>query len=443
MKMTSNSSSVDANDPFAYYSELASHPSSPVAPQLVSSLSSEGDKATPQSKLLTSQANKGHRKSPRPFAFLNGLHLTSTSRQLSSQSSTSSTNEPSESSEAEASGTSSSDEGKKLMRRSSVIMSSGRDRYTYDSETVELPYRSIDVYEKAISHQHSRRSGVNVHHHGYHNREETPVTPTPPTPTAASFAVIPFTQPPPPPKTPSPSPSPSLRPLSPTSASSRISFTSKRSTSLLSSHSSSERTSSFKSDTLSEEGSTSGGICNHQFRQPQGTCSSRSHAPTLSPPSSSPLQSPQYRLGAASPIGGASSRRAFSSSPSTSTEGGSPAGHGGHTGHTGQGVKGRFNRGSLVRSARIELSKAILSNGRFANPWDTWTPLRFANILKFGFTKDKSNIPSKEVSLAQVLQSLLLLLPLLLYCDAIATLATRFPITCASCLAVALDSLLE
>lgn len=30
-------------------------------------------------------------------------------------------------------------------------MSSGRDKYTYDSENVELPYRAIDVYEKQLS----------------------------------------------------------------------------------------------------------------------------------------------------------------------------------------------------------------------------------------------------------------------------------------------------
>jgi hypothetical protein len=58
----------------------------------------------------------------------------------------------------------------------------------------------------------------------------------------------------------------------------------------------------------------------------------------------------------------------------------------------------RVKRASLVRSSKIELSKPLYVNGRYANPWDTWTPLKFGNILKFGFSKDKSNIPSKEVS---------------------------------------------
>ena len=70
-------------------------------------------------------------KTPRPFSsFFNGLHISNT-RQLSSQSSTSSTTETVES-EAEASGTS-SDEGKRLMRRGSFILSSGADKYTFDS----------------------------------------------------------------------------------------------------------------------------------------------------------------------------------------------------------------------------------------------------------------------------------------------------------------------
>ena len=61
------------------------------------------------------------------------------------------------------------------------------------------------------------------------------------------------------------------------------------------------------------------------------------------------------------------------------------------------GTERRVQRGSLVRSARLELTRSSLVNGRYANPWDTWTPLKFTNILKFGFTKDKSNIPGKEV----------------------------------------------
>ena len=215
-------------------------------------------------------------KSPRPFSsFFNGLHI-SGNRQLSSQSSTSSTTETVES-EAEASGAS-SDEGKKLMRRGSFILSSGADKYTFDSETVQLPFRSIDVYEKRLPNdQPHRRAFLQPERH-------KPVTR-------------------------------SLRHFSNKSEDS-------------------DKSSSFRSERSEGDKRISG-----------------SASPT-------------------SPAG--SIRRPF-------------------------GTMHHGTRGSLVRSARLELTRSSLVNGRYTNPWDTWTPLRFSNILKFGFTKDKSNIPVKEV----------------------------------------------
>lgn len=258
--MTSANSSCD--DSFQAFADFASCPRT---------LPIEGNSSVEKRDRL--RANK----TPRPFSsFFNGLHIHSGNRQLSSQSSTSSTTETVES-EAEASGAS-SDEGKKLMRRGSFILSSGADKYTFDSETVELPYRSIDVYEKRLRHDlPHRRAFLQPERH-------RPVT----------------------------------RSLSHFSNKSEDS----------------DKSSSFRSERSDGDKRISG-----------------SGSPT-SPPGSI--------------------RRPFG------------------TGRT-------MQRGSLVRSARLELTRSTLVNGRYTNPWDTWTPLRFTNILKFGFTKDKSNIPAKEV----------------------------------------------
>lgn len=52
-------------------------------------------------------------------------------------------------------------------------------------------------------------------------------------------------------------------------------------------------------------------------------------------------------------------------------------------------------RDSIVN--RYAVQKSICINGRFQNPFNTWRPPTFTNILKFGLTKDKSNIPTKQV----------------------------------------------
>jgi len=61
-------------------------------------------------------------------------------------------------------------------------------------------------------------------------------------------------------------------------------------------------------------------------------------------------------------------------------------------------LKFKCKRKSIVQSAHPEPSKSVMINGRFQNPWDTWVPIRFTNILKFGLSKGKSNLPKKEVS---------------------------------------------
>lgn len=258
-----NSTNTSCDDSFQAFADFASCPRT----HPIDANSSSAEK---RNRL---QANK----SPRPFSgFFNGLHI-SGNRQLSSQSSTSSTTETVES-EAEASGAS-SDEGKKLMRRGSFILSSGADKYTFDSETVELPFRSIDVYENRLrNHPHQRRAFLQPEKH-------RPVT----------------------------------RSLSHFSNKSEDS----------------DKSSSFRSERSEGDKRIGGSV--------------------------SPV----------SPAG--SIRRPFS------------------------GIERTMQRGSLVRSARLELTRSALVNGRYTNPWDTWTPLRFTNILKFGFTKDKSNIPVKEV----------------------------------------------
>lgn len=259
-EMTSTNSSCD--DSFQAFADFASCPRT---------LPIDGNSRNSVEKRDRLRANR----TPRPFSsFFNGLHI-SGNRQLSSQSSTSSTTETVES-EAEASGAS-SDEGKKLMRRGSFILSSGSDKYTYDSETVELPCRSIDVYENRLRNDLPHRRAF------LQPEKRRPVTRS-------------------------------------------LSHYSNRSED-------SDKSSSFRSERSDGDKRISG-----------------SGSPT-SPPGSI--------------------RRPF----------------GNRT----------MQRGSLVRSARLELTRSTLVNGRYTNPWDTWTPLRFTNILKFGFTKDKSNIPAKEV----------------------------------------------
>ena len=258
------------------YAEYASHPRLPAL-----HLDPSGFDKSKQQPQQPQPKSKGD-KSPRPFNFFNGLHLHSSSSSSQPASPAIHLETPESSFEGPE-----DNSGRKLIRRGSIILSSGRDKYTFDSETVEMPYRSIDVYEK-------------------HAKPES-MTPSP-------------------------------RLLTPQSSSENAPPFGRRTASQLSTGSSSDRNSSVRSD--------------------------RSD-------------------------GGAFSQYSGSSSPS----------------HLGQspGLK----RASIVRSAKVEMTRPLIVNGRFANPWDTWAPIRFTNILKFGLTKDKSNIPSKEVSLNRIFYSIL------------------------------------
>ncbi|XP_054168659.1 N-acyl-phosphatidylethanolamine-hydrolyzing phospholipase D-like [Oppia nitens] len=51
-------------------------------------------------------------------------------------------------------------------------------------------------------------------------------------------------------------------------------------------------------------------------------------------------------------------------------------------------------RDSVVR--RLDVHHSVRVDGRFRNPWTTWTPPSFANILKFGLARDRSRVPPKE-----------------------------------------------
>ncbi|XP_076369531.1 N-acyl-phosphatidylethanolamine-hydrolyzing phospholipase D-like isoform X1 [Tachypleus tridentatus] len=55
-----------------------------------------------------------------------------------------------------------------------------------------------------------------------------------------------------------------------------------------------------------------------------------------------------------------------------------------------------IKRNSVVHPGRVDLQRSLCINGRFQNPWPTWRPPTITNILKFGLSKDKSNIPSKS-----------------------------------------------
>lgn len=45
---------------------------------------------------------------------------------------------------------------------------------------------------------------------------------------------------------------------------------------------------------------------------------------------------------------------------------------------------------------RLNLVSSICEGGRFQNPWPNYKLPTFTNILKLGFSHDKSNIPSKK-----------------------------------------------
>lgn len=46
---------------------------------------------------------------------------------------------------------------------------------------------------------------------------------------------------------------------------------------------------------------------------------------------------------------------------------------------------------------KSDLQRSLCIDGRFQNPWPTWRPPSFTNILKFGLSKNKSNVPTRAV----------------------------------------------
>ncbi|XP_035207769.1 N-acyl-phosphatidylethanolamine-hydrolyzing phospholipase D-like [Stegodyphus dumicola] len=55
-----------------------------------------------------------------------------------------------------------------------------------------------------------------------------------------------------------------------------------------------------------------------------------------------------------------------------------------------------IKRDSVVHPGRIDMQRSLCIGGRFQNPWPTWRPPTFTNILKFGITRDKSKVPPKQ-----------------------------------------------
>ncbi|XP_042898871.1 N-acyl-phosphatidylethanolamine-hydrolyzing phospholipase D isoform X2 [Parasteatoda tepidariorum] len=53
-------------------------------------------------------------------------------------------------------------------------------------------------------------------------------------------------------------------------------------------------------------------------------------------------------------------------------------------------------RDSVVHPGRVDMQRSLCIAGRFQNPWPTWRPPTFANVLKFGITKSNSRVPSKQ-----------------------------------------------
>ncbi|GFQ87003.1 n-acyl-phosphatidylethanolamine-hydrolyzing phospholipase D [Trichonephila clavata] len=53
-------------------------------------------------------------------------------------------------------------------------------------------------------------------------------------------------------------------------------------------------------------------------------------------------------------------------------------------------------RDSVVHPGRIDMQQSLCIAGRFQNPWPTWRPPTFTNILKFGLSKSNSKVPPKQ-----------------------------------------------
>lgn len=56
-----------------------------------------------------------------------------------------------------------------------------------------------------------------------------------------------------------------------------------------------------------------------------------------------------------------------------------------------------IKRDSVVHPGRVDMQGSLFIDGKFQNPWPSWKPPTFANILKFGVTRNKSKVPPKQV----------------------------------------------
>lgn len=279
-----------------------------------------------------------------------------------------------------------SDSNKRYLRRGSFILSSGRDKFTFDSEAMTSPTvpprrtetqtlsnMNNDIQQPSYYHHtSSTNSNDNNNSTGYVNYNDL----------AMKKALV---------RAPMIAKRTSSQ-LSSTTSGSDVTTSSARSDvsdlneniSVHSLHPFSYGTSSSSHSYHSNNDASSGG--NQYQRQTSCTSSSHLNSNTSTPSTTTsssfhPLTSPHHP------------HTSHSTSPSspTSSMGGKPF----HAHHP-----TRMKRTSVVRSAHMmeNPSRPVQSNGRFGNPWDTWAPLRFTNILKWGLAKDKSNIPSKEVS---------------------------------------------
>lgn len=365
--MAIDTSKSDFND----FYEIASHPRTLLQPQ------------------LSVESKDGKKRRPFSSFFSNGLHVPQPSSVPSSAGPIMGTSnnflhtpvtirEPSSAPILESSNqgqSSYSDPNKKFVRRGSFILSSGRDKFTYDSDAMPTT-TTINARDKKLtqtrpnlnqeSQYHNSRNNINDNNNSasYLNYNDLSVT--------------------------IPSYSPSVR----------APMIAKRTSSQLSSTTSGSdgTTSSARSDVddLNENMSVhslhpfsfgGGSSPSHSYHNNHNTSSSHQYQHQTSTSSSS-----HHISTTATPFHPYTSNHGQTSpsSPTPSICGKSSLNH----------PTPRMKRTSVVRSAHLmeNPSRPVQSNGRFGNPWDTWAPLRFTNILKWGLAKDKSNIPSKEVS---------------------------------------------
>lgn len=367
--MAIDTSKSDFND----FYEIAAHPRTMLQPQ--SSIESK----------------EGKKRRPFTSFFSNGLHMPPPSSTLSSAGLISGTRnnylqtpitirEPTSAPILESHQESSnSDPNRTYVRRGSFILSSGRDKFTFDSEGMSRP--TSNIRDKTIPtrsnlnqlpyHTSSNNINDNNNSSSYVNYNDLAIIPSARNPVRAPMIA-----------------KRTSSQLSSTTSGSDVTTSSARSDGSdlnenMSIHS--LHPFSYGSSPSHSYHSNHNSGSNQYQRQTSfsshlsGNTSSGTSSSTVSP-SFHPLTSPHYHQPQTSP-----------SSPSSSVGGLHPL----HSYHP-----TRMKRTSVVRSAHLmeNPSRPVQANGRFGNPWDTWAPLRFTNILKWGLAKDKSNIPSKEVS---------------------------------------------